>query len=206
MIRTHSRVFRECLPDTRKSLTKKIRVGSAKVYVTAGFYEDDRLGEIFLRLDELSAVSPPGAAIEEVCAALTEQVTDLSVAVARILDALATSVSKGLQYGIPLEEFSRKFEHTNFEPRGFSEDGPASSPLDAVFRFLRLRYGEDAPRPEAPAAGSIEEMEADHREKKRAFLLAEARVRAAREASEEARIALGVAHHRLAQARDDERK
>ena len=144
------------------------------MYVTAGRYEDESLGEVFLRLDELSPASRDGAMtapfskaervhkrklgqmgkrvlveevllLERMAASLTEQVTDLSVSVSRLLDALATAVSMGLQCGMPLEWFVKKFAHTNFEPSGSTGNGElglASSPLDAAFRLLQLRYGK----------------------------------------------------------------
>ncbi|HWB63143.1 MAG TPA: hypothetical protein VG603_06525, partial [Chitinophagales bacterium] len=55
----------------------------------------------------------------------------------------AISVSIGLQYGVPLEEFVNKFTFTRFEPSGMV-DHPniknASSVVDYIFRLLAFEY------------------------------------------------------------------
>ena len=61
-----------------------------------------------------------------------------------ILSCLAISVSKGLQYGVPLEEFVDTFTFQTFEPRGMVEGHPnikmANSIIDYVFRALGVEY------------------------------------------------------------------
>lgn len=142
---------RQRLPDDRLGFVRKIHVGSSKVYLQAGEYPGPgkRLGELFLRLDECDPVvhgvtGDDVAKLHEKITQLVDQVTDLSVSVSRLLDAVAIAVSIGLQYGIPIDVFCDKLERTRFEPSGPTKDaqiGIASSPLDAVFRFLRARYG-----------------------------------------------------------------
>ncbi len=172
---------RERLPTDRGGVVMKIKVGQAKVYLKTGEYSDGRLGEIFLQLDECGPVNGAANAHVEVLAAisgldeerrkaildaiarreftisaLTEQVTDFSVSISRLLDALATAVSIGLQCQIPLEVFCNKFEHTNFEPSdrmGVAGQPRVSSPLDAAFRYLRTRYV--AATVEAEEEGSV---------------------------------------------------
>lgn len=60
-----------------------------------------------------------------------------------VLNYFATSVSLGLQYGVPLEEFVDKFVFTRFEPSGMV-DHPniksATSLLDFIFRSLAYEY------------------------------------------------------------------
>jgi ribonucleoside-diphosphate reductase alpha chain len=52
-------------------------------------------------------------------------------------------VSLGLQYGVPLEVFVRKFIDHSFAPSGQTADPDipqASSPVDYIFRRLALDY------------------------------------------------------------------
>jgi ribonucleoside-diphosphate reductase alpha chain len=59
------------------------------------------------------------------------------------MDAFAIAVSLGLQYGVPLEAFSKKFVNMRFEPSGLTNDPDirfASSIVDYVFRRLALEY------------------------------------------------------------------
>jgi ribonucleoside-diphosphate reductase alpha chain len=59
------------------------------------------------------------------------------------LNCFAISISLGLQYGVPLEQFVEKFVYTRFEPAGFV-DHPhlkqATSILDYIFRLLAFEY------------------------------------------------------------------
>jgi ribonucleoside-diphosphate reductase alpha chain len=59
------------------------------------------------------------------------------------MNCFAISVSIGLQYGVPLEEFVNKFTFTRFEPSGMV-DHPniknASSIVDYIFRLLAFEY------------------------------------------------------------------
>ena len=59
------------------------------------------------------------------------------------MNCFAISVSVGLQYGVPLEEFVDKFVFTRFEPSGMV-DHPniksATSMVDYVFRMLGYEY------------------------------------------------------------------
>jgi ribonucleoside-diphosphate reductase alpha chain len=61
-----------------------------------------------------------------------------------IANALAVSVSLGLQHGVPLEEYVDAFTFTRFEPSGLvtghNRIKRADSFLDYVFRDLAIRY------------------------------------------------------------------
>lgn len=125
---------RERLPDERRSITRTLRLKWPEdgtdfdTYVTCGVYPDGRLGEIFLRAGKEGET------------------------LGGVLDALATSISIGLQYGIPLEVFVNKFKALRFEPAGFTgnpEIPRVTSPLDYLFRFLEKRF-LPAAEPEAP--------------------------------------------------------
>ena len=108
------------LPARRSGWTQEARVGGHKVFLRTGEYEDGSLGEIFLDL------AKEGATLRGVLA------------------SFAIAVSKGLQYGVPLEEFVDTFVFQTFEPRGIVENHPnikmANSIIDYVFRALGVEY------------------------------------------------------------------
>lgn len=112
--------IREGLPKKRKGFTQEGRVGGHKVYIRTGEYDDKRLGEIFIDMYK------EGAAYRS------------------ILNCFAVAISKGLQYGIPLEEYVDSFTFTRFEPAGMVEGHDnikmATSILDYVFRVLGFEY------------------------------------------------------------------
>ena len=60
------------------------------------------------------------------------------------MGCFAIAVSKGLQYGVPLEEFVDTFTFQTFEPRGMVEGHEnikmSNSIVDYVFRALGLEY------------------------------------------------------------------
>ncbi len=67
---------------------------------------------------------------------------------AGVMEALGESVSMGLQYGIPLEEFCNKFSGMRFEPNGFTHNRRipiAHSIVDYLFRYLSMMYIESFP-------------------------------------------------------------
>ena len=111
---------REKLPHRRKGYTQKAVVGGHKVYVRTGEYEDGRLGEIFIDMHK------EGAAFRA------------------MMNNFAISVSLGLQYGVPLEEYVEAFTFTRFEPAGMVMGNEAiknaTSIIDYIFRELAISY------------------------------------------------------------------
>jgi ribonucleoside-diphosphate reductase alpha chain len=61
-----------------------------------------------------------------------------------MMNCFAISVSLGLQYGVPLDEFVSKFTFTRFEPAGMVGGHPnikmATSIVDYIFRVLGMEY------------------------------------------------------------------
>ncbi|MDQ7814729.1 MAG: vitamin B12-dependent ribonucleotide reductase [Patescibacteria group bacterium] len=112
---------RRRLPDERKSITHKFKVGSHAGFITVGLYDDGTPGEIFITL------SKEGSTLRG------------------MLDAFATSVSIGLQYGVPLKILVNKFAHVRFEPSGFTQNANirvAKSVIDYIFRWLGMKFLE----------------------------------------------------------------
>ena len=88
-------------------------------YVTVGEYEDGRPGEVFIK------VSKQGSTL------------------AGIMDAFSISLSLGLQHGVPLATFVRKFANMKFEPAGITDDPElriATSLIDYISRRLALDF------------------------------------------------------------------
>jgi ribonucleoside-diphosphate reductase alpha chain len=62
---------------------------------------------------------------------------------AGVMDAFSIAVSIGLQYGVPLESYVKKFTNVSFEPAGLTDDKDirmAKSLMDYIFRRLALDY------------------------------------------------------------------
>jgi ribonucleoside-diphosphate reductase alpha chain len=60
-----------------------------------------------------------------------------------VMDAFSIAVSLGLQHGVPLSTFVRKYTNIRFEPAGITDDPElrlASSLVDYIFRRLALDY------------------------------------------------------------------
>ena len=110
------------LPGRRAGFNQEARIGGHKVFLRTGEYEDGTLGEIFIDL------AKEGATLKG------------------ILSCFAIAVSKGLQYGVPLDEFVDTFTFQTFEPRGMVEGHPnikmSNSIVDYVFRALGVEYLE----------------------------------------------------------------
>jgi ribonucleoside-diphosphate reductase alpha chain len=111
---------RRKLPDRRAGYTQKASVGSAKIYIRTGEYEDGTLGEIFLDMHK------EGAAFRS------------------LMNCFAIAISLGLQHGVPLQEFVDAFVFTRFEPNGVVAGHPnirmATSIIDYIFRDLAISY------------------------------------------------------------------
>ena len=114
------RGVRRRLPQRRKGYTQKAVVGGHKVYLRTGEFENGHLGEIFIDMHK------EGSAFRS------------------LMDSFAISISLGLQYGVPLEEYVEAYTFTRFEPAGMVEGNEAikmaTSVLDYLFRELAVSY------------------------------------------------------------------
>jgi len=110
---------RRRMPDERKALTHKFQIGPHKGFITVGLYDDGTPGEIFVTMSKEGSV------------------------LSGLLDVFSTSVSIGLQYGVPLKILVNKFAHVRFEPSGFTTNANirvAKSIVDYIFRWLGLKF------------------------------------------------------------------
>ncbi len=107
------------MPYKRTGITIKTKIAGQSLFLRTGEYPDGRLGEIFIDMHK------EGAAFRS------------------MLNLFAISISTGLQYGVPLEEYVDKFTFTRFEPSGIT-DHPnikfCTSIIDFVFRVLGMEY------------------------------------------------------------------
>jgi ribonucleoside-diphosphate reductase alpha chain len=129
---------RERLPRRRTSSTFAFRVADCEGYVTVGEYEDGRPGEVFMK------VSKQGSTL------------------AGIMDAFSISVSLGLQHGVPLATYVRKYTNMRFEPAGITDDPDlriATSLVDYIFRRLAVDYLPVAERIELGVLSTSERMQ-----------------------------------------------
>ncbi len=129
---------RERLPRRRKSRTFAFRVADCEGYVTVGEYEDGRPGEVFMK------VSKQGSTL------------------AGIMDAFSISVSLGLQHGVPLATYVRKYTNMRFEPAGITDDPElriATSLADYIFRRLAVDYLPLEERAELGVLSTAERMQ-----------------------------------------------
>jgi ribonucleoside-diphosphate reductase alpha chain len=111
---------RNRLPRERESLTHKFSIAGHEGYITAGKYEDGSLGEIFL-----TDIGKDGSTLRG------------------MMNAFATAISIGLQYGVPLETFVRKFSYMRFDPEGMTTNPEipfAKSLPDYIMRWLASRF------------------------------------------------------------------
>jgi ribonucleoside-diphosphate reductase alpha chain len=63
-----------------------------------------------------------------------------------MMNAFATAISIGLQYGVPLEVFVRKFSYMRFDPEGITTNPEipfAKSMPDYIMRWLASRFIDD---------------------------------------------------------------
>jgi ribonucleoside-diphosphate reductase alpha chain len=114
---------RNKMPRERESITHKFSVGMHEGYITAGKYPDGSVGEIFL-----TDIGKEGSTIKG------------------LMNAFATAISMGLQYGVPLEDFVKKFSYMRFEPEGITRNPEipfAKSLPDYIMRWLASRFIDD---------------------------------------------------------------
>ena len=111
------------MPRERESITHKFSIAGHEGYITAGKYEDGSVGEIFL-----TDIGKEGSTLRG------------------MMNAFATAISIGLQYGVPLEVFVRKFSYMRFDPEGITNNPEipfAKSMPDYIMRWLASRFIED---------------------------------------------------------------
>jgi ribonucleoside-diphosphate reductase alpha chain len=110
------------LPDCRLCTTHRVKIGSCKIYLTVGFYDEDKtqVGEVFIALEKTGAERR------------------------WMMDEIARLASKLLQRGHPLEEIGDMWLGTKAElggpVQGDDRIKNCTSVLDYVARHLLVYY------------------------------------------------------------------
>ncbi len=111
------------LPARRRGFTQQAHVGGHSIFFSTGEYPDGRLGEVFFEIHK------EGAPFRG------------------MFNALAISVSLGLQHGVPLAAYVSSLAGLRFEPAGavtgHGEIAEARSIVDYLARALGLAYLTD---------------------------------------------------------------
>lgn len=105
------------------SIRHKFDIAGFEGYIHVGLYENGQPGEIFIR------ASKNGSFVQA------------------LLDCFATSLSLGLQYGIPLENIVEKFKGQQFQPNGITSNEDirmCTSIVDYIAKYLEKEFlGEE---------------------------------------------------------------
>ena len=110
----HLKPVRRKLQTMRPAIHHKFEFTAGhEGYINPGFYEDGRLGEMFIEMQKEGTM------------------------VKGLTDALGTAISLGLQYGVPTEAYVTKFKHQKFDPRGLmTEAHPEIHEADSIVDYL----------------------------------------------------------------------
>lgn len=112
---------RETLSATRHSVTHKFQIMQHEGYLTIGLFDDGRPGEIFIK------VAKEGSTLSG------------------LIQGYCRALSLALQYGLPVNEATKRFKGMRFEPMGHTSnpDIPeAMSIIDYVARYLDIHFAE----------------------------------------------------------------
>lgn len=107
--------YRSHMPDTRRAITHKFDIAGHEGYLTVGFFDDGRPGELFVQMAKEGST------------------------IGGLMDTIGTLTSIALQYGVPVNTLVEKFSHQRFEPSGFTKNPEirnATSIIDYVFRWM----------------------------------------------------------------------
>jgi ribonucleoside-diphosphate reductase alpha chain len=113
------RAVRHRLPGERASITHKFAIAGHEGYITVGLYKDGTPGELFIRMAKEGST------------------------ISGLMDSFAMAVSLALQHGVPIKLLCDKFQHTRFDPAGFTgnpEIPIAKSVMDYIFRWFEIRF------------------------------------------------------------------
>ena len=106
----------------RTARVHKATINGLVFYITTSYYEDGRLGELFVTAGKQGSL------------------------IRGLLESLSTTISKMLQYGITPKEVSKMYRGLNYEPSGFVSDHPyikhVDSVSDLVSKIIDIEIGD----------------------------------------------------------------
>ena len=113
--------IREALPDEPKALKNRVKLGGHTLHITRAFYDDGRLGEIFVTAGKQGNTTMG------------------------LIGVLSLVISKSLQYGVPAEVISEMLRSHDFAPNGMVQGHPnikiANSISDLISKFIDISVG-----------------------------------------------------------------
>jgi ribonucleoside-diphosphate reductase alpha chain len=116
--------MRERLPDTRRSVTHRVKIGAGKdaikLFITVGLYENGNPGEVFLQVDE------KGTTLSGFCI------------------CIGILMSLCLQNGVTLNKLHEKLSFQEFDPRGMTDNKDihfARSVIDYAVQWINKEFG-----------------------------------------------------------------
>ncbi|MDR3091415.1 MAG: vitamin B12-dependent ribonucleotide reductase [Clostridiales bacterium] len=83
-------------------------LGGLKLYITTSFYEDGRLGEVYVSSGRQGSLTKG------------------------LLDSLSTTISEMLQYGVPPKDIAKMYRGHKYEPSGFITGHPYIKSIDSI--------------------------------------------------------------------------
>lgn len=106
------------LPVERSGITHHFTIGADDGYVTVNCYKNGKVAEVFVKMSKMGTT------------------------ISGLLDSWAITLSIGLRYGVPLQNYVDRLKHLRFDPQGPSgpELGIVSSVVDYLVRWLELKY------------------------------------------------------------------
>ncbi|HPT76347.1 MAG: vitamin B12-dependent ribonucleotide reductase [Epulopiscium sp.] len=106
----------------RSARVHEAEISGLRLYITTSFYEDGRLGEIYV------AAGRQGSLVKG------------------LLDSLSTTISEMLQYGVPPKDIARMYRGQKYEPSGFVSRHPyiksADSISDLISKIIEIELGD----------------------------------------------------------------
>lgn len=108
------------MPDRRSTMRQKVTIGRRKLYLDVGFYDDGRVGELFITVERTGSQER------------------------WLFDALARCASLALQCGASLDRVAEQWLGTMGKPfgpvQGDDRIKNCRSPLDYIARHLLVHY------------------------------------------------------------------
>ena len=119
----HSHLPRRIKPTgIRRAHVHEAQMAGLKLYFTISFYEDGRLGEIYVSAGRQGSLAKG------------------------LLDSISTTISKMLQYGVPPKDIAQMYRGQKFEPSGFVYGHPyikmADSISDLISKIIDIELGD----------------------------------------------------------------
>ncbi|HHX62954.1 MAG TPA: vitamin B12-dependent ribonucleotide reductase [Epulopiscium sp.] len=106
----------------RRAHVHEAQMAGLKLYFTLSFYEDGRLGEVYVSAGRQGSLAKG------------------------LLDSVSTTISKMLQYGVPAKDISQMYRGQKYEPSGFVYGHPyikmADSISDLISKIIDIELGD----------------------------------------------------------------